>query len=63
MIKLLILYIFINFIMVVILYTKLKRPYSVSDIAAFVITLIFGTIVLIISLIRQTYERYLHNPR
>lgn len=61
MIKLLIIYAFVNIVMVVILYTKLKRPYSVSDMAAFVMGLFFGTLILIVSLIKQTYERYLLN--
>ena len=63
MIKLLIAYLFVNISMVVILFNKLKRPYSVSDIVAFIMALFFGTLILIISLIKQTYERHLHNPR
>jgi 1,4-dihydroxy-2-naphthoate octaprenyltransferase len=61
MIKLLILYIFVNIVVSAILYTKLKRPYSVSDIVAFIMALFFGTLILIVSLIINAYERYLHN--
>ena len=61
MIKLLVIYFFINIIMAVMLYKRLKRPYSVSDIVAFVLALFFGTIVLIVSILKQTHERHIHN--